>query len=474
MDSLHECVEQHKDSWLQELSDFLRIPSISTSPEHTAEVKRGAQFALEALKRAGIEHTELIETAGHPLVYGEQIVREGAPTVLCYGHYDVQPPDPLEEWKTPPFEPAIHDGNIYARGAADDKGQVMIQLKAVEALRAVHGGQLPLNLKFIFEGEEETGGHAIEAFVPAHTGKLRADVALICDTALFAPDLPTLCIGLRGLVYVEIEAEGASHDLHSGLYGGVAPNPFNALAWIIAGLKRPDGKITIPGIYDDVVPPSRSERASWKRLPFDAEKLRAEEVGAPALVGEKKDPLERMWARPTLDVHGMPGGYTAAGAKTVIPARARAKVSIRLVPNQQPQGVIEALRRRVEELAPEGVKVTIKLLHQAVPLLINPDDPCIKKAAKVFRQVFGRKTVFVRSGGSIPVVALLCEQLKLPAVMMGFGLPDDNLHAPNEKFSLSNFFRGVETVAKFFESIAEGGTAEHQQEAALESAPEAV
>lgn len=454
MISLRGYIEEKRDAWLEELCDFLRIPSISTNPEYRPQINKGAEFAQAALKRAGIEHTELIENGGHPLVYGEYTGAEGAPTVLCYGHYDVQPPDPLEQWTSPPFEPAVRDGNIYARGSADDKGQVMIQLKAVEALRAVHG-RLPVNLKFLFEGEEETGGHAIESFVPKATEKLKADAALICDTALFAPDLPTLCIGLRGLVYVEIEVEAASHDLHSGLYGGVAPNPLNALAWILAGLKTPDGKIRIPGIYDSVQKPSPSERGSWRRLPFDAERMRAEEIGASALTGEKKHPLERMWARPTLDVHGIVGGYIGAGAKTVIPARATAKVSIRLVPNQNPQQVLAGLETRVQELTPPGVKTRVVKIHDAPPLLIDPDNPYIDKAARVFSQVFGRKTVFVRSGGSIPVVALFVDQLKVPAIMMGFGLPDDNLHAPNEKFSLSNFFRGVETVARFFETAGQ-------------------
>ena len=454
MDSLGAYVEQKRDAWLEELCEFLRIPSISTNPDYLPQIKKGAEFALEALKRAGIEHTELIEGVGHPLVYGQYTGAEGAPTVLCYGHYDVQPPDPLEQWASPPFEPAIRNGNIYARGAADDKGQVMIQLKAVEALRAVRG-RLPVNLKFIFEGEEETGGQAIDAFVPKSKEKLKADAALICDTALFAPDLPTLCIGLRGLVYTEIEVEGASHDLHSGLYGGVAPNPLNALAWILAGLKTPDGKIRLPGIYDSVQPPARSERASWRRLPFDADRMRAEEIGSVALTGEKKDPLERMWARPTLDVHGIVGGYTGAGAKTVIPGRATAKVSIRLVPNQKPQEVLAALEQRVQELTPPGVKARVVKIHDAVPLLIDPNNPYIEKAAKVFSRVFGRKTVFVRSGGSIPVVALFVDALQVPAILMGFGLPDDNLHAPNEKFSISNFFRGVETVARFFEAAGQ-------------------
>jgi acetylornithine deacetylase/succinyl-diaminopimelate desuccinylase-like protein len=379
--------------------------------------------------------------------------------VLFYGHYDVQPPDPLNEWHSEPFQPEVRDGSIYARGSSDDKGQVMAQIKGVEALRAANEGRLPVNVKFILEGEEETGGHAIEKYVPQNTERLRADVAVICDTALFAPDLPTLCIGLRGLVYTEIEVEGASHDLHSGLYGGVAPNALNALSWIIAGLKGPDGKIKVPGIYDNVQAPAPSERASWKRLPFDPERLKEEEVGAPALVGEKKHPLERMWARPTLDVHGIIGGYTAPGAKTVIPARAKAKVSIRLVPNQKPDEVLEALQKRVEELTPPGVKARVVNLHHAPPLLISPGDPYMSKAAKVFGDVFGKKTVFVRSGGSIPVVALLGEHLQIPTVMMGFGLPDDNLHAPNEKFSLANFYRGAETVARYLAAIGPTGKA---------------
>ena len=453
MDSLQQYVEQKRDAWLQELTEFLRIPSISTNPEYKAEVRRGAEFVAQALQKAGIRQTELIETSGHPLVYGEHSGVEGAPTILCYGHYDVQPPDPLDEWNSPPFEPAIRNGNIYARGAADDKGQVMIQLKAVEALLAT-AGRLPLNLKFILEGEEETGGAAISDYVARSAEKLKADAALVCDTELFAPNLPTLCIGLRGLVYAELEAEGAAHDLHSGLYGGVAPNPFNALCWVLSELKTADGKIRIPGLYDSIQPPARSERASWRRLPFDADRMRTEEIGSTALVGEKRDPLERMWARPTMDIHGIVGGYVAPGAKTVIPARATAKFSIRLVPNQEPQEVIAALERRVAELAPPGVKLKLRVLNDARPLLINPDNPYLKHAARVFAKVYGRKTVFVRSGGSIPVVALFGEHLKIPTVMMGFGLPDDNLHAPNEKFTLSNFFRGAETVARFLAAVA--------------------
>ncbi len=453
MDSFGAYIAQNRQRWLDELCDFLRIPSISTLPDYRPQVRKGAEFVAEALRRVGVGPAELVETSGHPLVYAERKAAAGAPTVLCYGHYDVQPPDPLDEWVTAPFEPTVRNGNLYARGSADDKGQVMLQMKAVELLEKAAGG-LPVNLKFLIEGEEETGSTAISDFVPRHREKLAADVVLVCDTELFAPDLPTLCIGLRGLVYAEIEVEGASHDLHSGLYGGVGPNPLNALAWILGALKTCDGRIQIPGLYDRVVPPAEKERESWKRLPFDPEQMRREEIGSSALFGESDyGELERMWARPTFEVHGIAGGYTAPGAKTVIPARATAKVSIRLVPDQDPEEVAALLEPRVRELAPPAVNVKVRIVHHAKPLLLNPDNRYMALAAKVFSEVFGKETVLVRSGGSIPVVALFHDELKVPAIMMGFGLPDDNLHAPNEKFTLSNFYRGAETVARYFAAL---------------------
>lgn len=456
MDQLQTYIEQSRERWLAELSEFLRIPSISTLPDHKAHVRRGAEFVAAALGRLGVR-TELIETSGHPLVYGEKMDAPGGPTVLCYGHYDVQPPDPLNEWTSPPFEPAVRNGNIYARGSADDKGQVMLQLKAVEALQKT-AGRLPVNLKFLIEGEEETGGEAIAAYVPKNAQKLKADAVLVTDTELFEPGLPTLCIGLRGLVYTEIEVQGASHDLHSGLYGGVAPNPLHALAWILAGLKSPEGKINIPKVYDRVVPPNAAERKSWRRLPFSAKKMLREEIGSRGLFGGNgHGELERMWARPTLEVHGIVGGYTAPGAKTVIPAKAAAKVSIRLVPDQRPREVARMLEARVKKLAPANVKVEVRIIHSADPLLLDLNHPVMTTAAKVFSGVFGKETVFVRSGGSIPVVALFLKHLRIPSVMMGFGLPDDNLHAPNEKFCLSNFYRGAETVARFFTALGKQG-----------------
>jgi len=333
---------QNQPRFLEELKALLRIPSISTLPDHNADTRHAAEILAAEMKRIGLKNVRLIETthggqAGHPLVYGEWLHAVGKPTVLCYGHYDVQPPDPLDEWLTPPFEPTERNGNLYARGAVDDKGQMYMHLKALESLFESGKGKLPLNVRVILEGEEEVGGEGIAAFVREHPEELKADFALVSDTEMFAPDLPTLCVGLRGMIYTEIEVRGAKTDLHSGMYGGAAPNPFVALAQIIAGLKDREGKILIPGFYDDVEMPSAEEKAAWKRLPFDEEHYREKEVGSPVLTGEAgHSVLERTWARPTLDVHGMPGGFTGAGAKTVIPARATAKVSMRLVPSMKP------------------------------------------------------------------------------------------------------------------------------------------
>src|SRR6201996_8733450 len=337
-----EFARQNQPRFLNELKDLLRIPSISTLPEHSGDVRRAAETLAAEMLRIGLEKVRLIETevgkTRHPLVYGEWLHAVGKPTVLCYGHYDVQPPDPLDEWISPPFEPAERNGNIYARGAVDDKGQMYMHVKALEALFAANGGKLPLNVRVILEGEEEVGGESIAQFVREHPEQLKADFALVSDTEMFAPELPTLCVGLRGMIYTEIEARGAKSDLHSGMYGGAAPNPFVALAQIIAGLKDREGKILIPGFYDDVSAPSADELKAWKALPFDEEEYREKEMGASALVGEKGfSTLERPWARPTLDVHGIVGGFIGAGAKTVIPAKATAKVSMRLVPDMTPQ-----------------------------------------------------------------------------------------------------------------------------------------
>jgi acetylornithine deacetylase/succinyl-diaminopimelate desuccinylase-like protein len=437
--------------FLDELKALLRIPSISTLPEHAGDCHFAAEILAADLKKIGMKNIRLIETAGHPLVYADWLHAAGKPTVLVYGHYDVQPPDPLDEWLSPPFEPTERNGNLYARGAVDDKGQVIAQMKALESLLAADG-KLPLNVRVLLEGEEEVGGEGIASYVASKPADLKADFALISDTELFAPGLPTLCVGLRGMIYTEIEVRGAKTDLHSGMYGGAAPNPFVALAQILAGLKDENGHILIPGFYDGIIPPSPEELAAWQSLPFDEEEYRIHEVGARQLVGEPGySVLERTWARPTLDVHGIPGGFIGAGAKTVIPAKALAKVSMRLVPGMTPTKSFALYKSYVEKIAPAGVDVEVRLIHSGEACLIPVDNPYIQAATRALQTVWGKETVFIRSGGSIPIVGDLARHLGLPSVMMGFGLPDDGLHAPNEKFNLKNFALGIESLIRFLE-----------------------
>ena len=446
---------QHQTRFLDELKALLRIPSISTLPEHNSDTRRAAETLAAEYGRIGMENVRLIETTGHPLVYADWLHAPGKPTALLYGHYDVQPPDPLDEWLSPPFEPTERNGNLYARGAVDDKGQTYMQVKALESLLA-STGKLPLNVRVILEGEEEIGGEGIATFVASKPPELDADFVLVCDTEMFAPGLPTLCIGLRGMIYTEIEVRGAKTDLHSGMYGGVAPNPFVALAQIIARLKDESGRILIPGLYDAIVPPSPEELAAWESLPFDEEHYRQTEVGSKELIGEPGySVLERTWARPTLDVHGMPGGFTGAGAKTVIPARALAKVSLRLVPAMTPAGTFAKYRDYVLSIAPRGVEVDVRLIHSGDPCLIPVDNPYVRAATAALHEIWGRETVFIRSGGSIPIVGDFARHLDLPSVMMGFGLPDDNLHAPNEKFLIANFYQGIESIIRFLELTGE-------------------
>jgi len=444
-------VEQNKDRLLDELKDFLRIPSISTLPEHASDVQRAATFVADSLRRVGLENVEIIPTAKHPLVYADWLHAPGKPTVLCYGHYDVQPPDPLELWTSPPFEPTLRDGNLYARGSADDKGQMYMHVKAIEALLTVNG-KLPVNVKFLIEGEEEVGGESVARYVAENPEKLKADVALVSDTALYAEGIPTLCIGLRGLVYTEIEARGASRDLHSGLYGGAAPNAVFALVELLSKLKDHTGRIMIPGMYGSVEQPAAAEKQSWASLPFNEQDFLKKEVGSTALTGEKGySVLERVWARPTLEVHGIAGGFTAAGAKTVIPARATAKVSMRLVPNQDPDKIVAAYKKFVRDNTPAGVEMEVRVLSAGPAIMVNPDHPAIHTAARAFKDILGRETVFIRSGGSIPIVGDFAKHLHIPTILMGFGLPDDGLHSPNEKYKLSNYYAGIMTIAHFFE-----------------------
>jgi len=444
-------VNQNRDRLLDELKEFIRIPSISTLPEHRADIERAAAFVAEGLRKVGMEHVEIIPTEKHPLIYADWLHASGKPTVLCYGHYDVQPADPLELWTSPPFEPTERNGNLYARGTADDKGQMYMHLKAVEALQAVNG-KLPLNLRFLIEGEEEVGGASIAKYIAEYPGKLRADVALVSDTAMYAEGMPTLCIGLRGLIYAEVEASGPMRDLHSGLYGGSAPNAVFGLIELLAKTKDADGIIQIPGVYEAVEEPAGAELESWSRLPFRETDFLAKEVGSAELTGEPgRSVLERVWSRPTFEVHGIAGGFTGAGAKTVIPAKATAKVSFRLVPKQDPEKVVQAFQDWVRRNTPRGIRTEVRILSASPGLVVNPEHPAIQVAARAFGEVFGKPTVFIRSGGSIPVVGDFASHLGIPTVLMGFGLPDDGLHSPNEKYKLDNYYKGIMTIAHFFE-----------------------
>jgi acetylornithine deacetylase/succinyl-diaminopimelate desuccinylase-like protein len=465
----------NQSRFVDELKNLLRIPSISTLDEHKSDVQKAADFVADELRRIGMNNVEVIPTKGHPLLYADWLHAPGKPTVLMYAHYDVQPPDPLNEWKSPPFVdkdaysvkgdeaqasmqgwtlPPERNNNIYARGAVDDKGQLWMEVKALESLFHAHDGKLPINVKIIFEGEEEVGGESIAEYVGKQKAKLKADFALVCDTELFAPNLPTLCVGLRGLVYTEIEAFGAKTDLHSGVYGGAAPNPLFALIEIIGKLKDAKGKVLIPGFYGKVKAPSKDELKAWKRLPFNEEHYRKTEVGSKVLTGEPGfSVLYRTWARPTLEVHGMPGGFTAPGAKTVIPAKAAAKVSMRMVPNQDPDDILKRFTAYVKKLTPKGIETKIKVWSKGPACVVGTDNHFIRAATEALHDTFKKDTVFIRSGGSIPIVTDFQDVLKIPSVMMGFGLPDDNLHAPNEKFHIPNFHRGIETICLFFEKL---------------------
>jgi acetylornithine deacetylase/succinyl-diaminopimelate desuccinylase-like protein len=445
--------------FLAELKNLLRIPSVSTLPENKGDILKAAHFVADELKRIGFEHVEFVPSAGHPLIYADWLHAPSKPTALVYAHYDVQPAEPLEEWVTPPFQPTEHNDNLFARGAADDKGQLWMQVKAFESLFKTNGGKLPINVKILYEGEEEVGGESIENYVKTHKDVLKSEFALVCDTEMFAPDLPTLCVGLRGVVYTEIECQGAATDLHSGAYGGAAPNPLFALCEIISKLKDPEGKVLIPGFYDAVGEPTQDELAAWKALPFDEEEYRKKEVGSTMLTGEPGySVLYRTWARPTLEVHGMPGGFTGQGAKTVIPARASAKMSMRLVPNQKADDVLEKFTKYVESLTPKGIQLSIKCHIKGQASVVSTDNDYIRAADKALHEVFNKDTVYIRSGGGIPICARFNDDLGIPSVMMGMGLPDDNLHAPNEKFHIPNFYRGIEAIIRLFSILGQERT----------------
>lgn len=448
-----EFVTDHHAEFEADLCDLLRIASISTLPAHRTDVEKAARWLADHLRAIGLE-TQIIATDGHPLVYAEWLSAPGRPTVLGYGHYDVQPADPLDLWTSPPFHPTVRGRSLYARGASDDKGQIFTLLAAIKAYLRT-GTQLPVNVKLLIEGEEESGSAAITEYVRSHAERLRADAALVLDSGMFAPHVPAITLGLRGLVAAQVEVNGASRDLHSGLYGGVAPNPFTALAEIITGLKDPEGRILIPHVYDRVVAPHADEKAAWQRLPFDEGKFLRDEVGAPALVGEPGfEVLERIWARPTLEVHGMPGGFVEEGFKTVIPARASAKISMRLVPDQDPDEIFRAFEDHVRRLQPRGTRVSISKYSTARPVVISPQAPAIKAARRALTEAFGADAVLVRTGGSIPIVADFITHLRLPTVVTGWSLPDANIHSPDEKLDLEHFHKGIHAVTLFFEHVA--------------------
>jgi acetylornithine deacetylase/succinyl-diaminopimelate desuccinylase-like protein len=446
-------VEREKEAYLRELEDYIRIPSISTDPEYKGEVVRCADWLLAKMRSAGLT-AEKIETGGNPLVYGEWLGAPGKPTILFYGHYDVQPAVPLELWRHPPFEPTLEGDCLVARGATDDKGQSYTHLKAVAAWLA-ETGSLPVNVKFIVEGEEESGGEAIEAFVRTDAGRrLAADAVVISDSSMHGPDLPALCYGLRGLVYTEIRVTGPDRDLHSGTYGGAVSNPLNALAQIIARLRDPEtGKVLVPGFYDDVRPLGEQERRELNALPFD-EADYARDLGVDALPGEQGySVIERTGARPTCDVNGIFGGYQGAGAKTIIASWGGAKISMRLVPDQDPKKIIASFTDYVRRVAPPGVKVDIVFAHGSPGVLVDLSGPIVEAAMDAMAEVWGNRPVRLREGGSIPIVGTFSQVLGVPVLLLGFGLADDRLHSPNEKFNVSHFYGGIRSVATLLDKV---------------------
>ena len=456
-------VSREQDRMLRELTEFLSIPSVSALPDHAADCRRAADWLMQELRRLGCPVVNLVEGQGHPVVWAEGPQVPGKPTVLIYGHYDVQPPDPLNEWASPPFEPTIRDGKLYARGAADDKGQVYCLLKAYEAVRGPDG-KPPVNVHFIFEGEEECGGRVIFDLLRAEPERTRADAALVCDMSYFAPGWPAVYTALRGLCYAEITVRTLQRDLHSGTYGGAAPNALETLVRLLADLKDEDGKIHIKKLYKSVEEPGKAELKSWKQLPFDEEKFLSDEVTGKALTGlDDYSVLERVWALPTFEIHGIKGGFVGEGAKTVIPAQASAKVSLRLVPGQRFEKVAKQLRKSVERYAPKWADVDVRILHGGDPVQVDVDAPAFDVLDQAFEEVTGRKAVHARAGGSIPIVPEL-GLTGAPVILTGIGLPDDGLHSPNEKLDLTQLWNGIAIFGRFFELLGEQEPAEVEEE----------
>lgn len=448
-------IDTEKESYLEELKDYIRIPSISTDPDYKHEVLRASEFLLGKLREAGLQ-AERIETAGHPLVYAEWMGAPGKPTVLFYGHYDVQPVDPIELWRNPPFEPTVEGDKLVARGATDDKGQSYTHVKGVAAMLAERG-TLPVNVKFLVEGEEEAGGQAIEEYVRKDAGqRLKADCVVVSDTSLYAPGQPSLIYGLKGLCYMEIKVTGPNRDLHSGTFGGAVWNPLNALCHIVDRLRDPKtGRILIPGFYDDVRPLEGWEREEFAKLPFDEDAYR-QELGVAELFGEESySTRERTWARPTCDVNGIFGGYMGKGAKTVLPSWGGAKISMRLVPDQEPKKIAKLFEDYVQSIAPKGVTVEVSYLHGADPVVVEAKGPIVDAAMDAMQEIWGARPVRIREGGSIPIVSTFASVLNAPVLLLGFGLNDDGLHSPNEKFNISHFYNGVRSVARLLDRLGD-------------------
>ncbi|NBA75851.1 dipeptidase [Emticicia sp. ODNR4P] len=446
-------IEQNKEKFLNELLDLLRIPSVSADSKFKGDVRKAAEFVAEKIQAAGADLVEICETAGHPIVFGQKIIDETLPTVLVYGHYDVQPADPYELWNSPPFEPVVKDGKIYARGACDDKGQFYMHIKAFEAMMATN--TLPCNVKFMIEGEEEIGSDNLGIFVAANKDRLKADVILISDTAIIANDTPSIDVGLRGLSYLEVEVTGPNRDLHSGVYGGAVANPINVLSKMIASLHDENNHITIPTFYDDVLDLTAEERAAMAQTPFNLDAYK-EDLAIDEVYGETGySTIERASIRPTLDVNGIWGGYIGEGAKTVLPSKAYAKISMRLVPNQQSDKITALFTKHFESIAPAGVQVKVRPHHGGEPYVTPTNSIEYLAAEKAMEEAFGKKPVPTRGGGSIPIVALFEKELQVKTVLMGFGLDSDAIHSPNEHYGLFNFYKGIETIPLFFKYYAE-------------------
>ena len=453
MQNIQNYIEQHKQRFLDELFVLLRFPSISADPRHKQDVLNTADFIAEKLKAAGADNVEVIPTAGYPVVYGEKVIDPSKPTVLVYGHYDVQPPDPLDLWETPPFEPTIRDGKIFARGACDDKGQFYMHIKAFELMLQTEG--LPCNVKFMIEGEEEVGSDNLGPFVIANKERLKADVILISDTAMISMETPSLETGLRGLSYLEVEVTGPNRDLHSGVYGGAVANPATILCQLIASLHDQNNHITIPGFYDDVQNLEEAERELLNSAPFDEEEYK-KDLEVNELWGEQGyTTIERTGTRPTLEVNGIWGGYIGEGAKTVLPSKASAKISMRLVPNQSSEKITDLFKTHFEKIAPKNVKVKVTPHHGGEPVVTPTDSIAFKAAEKAIEESFGKKPVITRGGGCIPIVALFEKELGVKTVLLGFGLDSDNLHSPNEKYDIVNYYKGIETIPLFHKYFAE-------------------